>query len=99
VQRLFDEVVAGDVLPKVLHRYGLVPAVIGTEDLTGPWDTPGSQRRVCTSDGRRVRLRWSYTFVPTGLFAAPLLRLFVTAQWAGYMSRCADRCVAPAEAG
>lgn len=55
VTRLFDEVVAEDVLPKVLRRYLLVPAVVGTEGLTGPWSTPGSQRRVRTSDGRALR--------------------------------------------
>lgn len=55
VERLFDEVTAEDVLPKVLHRYLLVPAVVGTEGLTGPWNTPGSQRQVRTSDGRTLR--------------------------------------------
>lgn len=43
VRRLFDEVVAEDVLPKVLHRYGPIPAVVGTEWLTGPWSTSGSR--------------------------------------------------------
>jgi hypothetical protein len=55
VERLFDEVVAEDVLPKVLHRYLIVPAVVGTDDMTGPWDTPGSSRRVRTADGRAFR--------------------------------------------
>src|SRR6266540_1769620 len=43
VRRLFDEVVAEDVLPKVLHRCGPIPAVVGTEWLTGPWSTSGSR--------------------------------------------------------
>lgn len=55
VERLFDVIVAEDVLPKVLHRYGVVPGVTGTDGLTGPWDTPGSQRQVHTSDGRTLR--------------------------------------------
>lgn len=55
VGRLFDTVVAEDVLPKVLHRWGPVPAVVGTRELTGPWDTPGSQRTVELSDGSTAR--------------------------------------------
>jgi hypothetical protein len=51
VERVFDEVVAEDVLPRVLHRWGPVPAVTATRDLTGPWDTPGSQRTVVLGDG------------------------------------------------
>jgi hypothetical protein len=51
VEQLFDTVVAEDVLPKVLHRWGPVPAVVGTRDLTGAWDTPGSQRTVELGDG------------------------------------------------
>jgi|BarGraIncu00222A_1022003.scaffolds.fasta_scaffold168927_1 hypothetical protein len=57
VADLFDVVVAEDVLPKVLHGYLVLPAVIGTSDVTGPWSVPGSQRRVLTSDGRSVRER------------------------------------------
>jgi hypothetical protein len=52
VERTFDVVVAEDVLPHVLHRWGPVPAVTGTRDLTGPWDTPGSERTVVLDDGR-----------------------------------------------
>ncbi len=55
VERLFDTVVAEDVLPKVLHRWGPVPAVVGTRDLTGPWDTPGSRRTVVLGDGSTAR--------------------------------------------
>ena len=50
-ERLFDVVVAEDVLPFVLHRWGPIPAVTGTRDLTGPWDTPGSARTVLLDDG------------------------------------------------
>ncbi len=52
---------AEDVLPKVLHRWGPVPGVAGTRDLTGPWDTPGSERTVLLADGSTARervLRW-----------------------------------------
>jgi hypothetical protein len=55
VERLFDTVVAEDVLPRVLRRWGPVPAVTGTRDLSGPWDTPGSSRTVLLADGNTVR--------------------------------------------
>jgi hypothetical protein len=61
VERLFDVVVAEDVLPRVLRRWGPVPAVTGTRDLTGPWDTPGSQRTILLGDGNTAReqlLHW-----------------------------------------
>ena len=51
VERIFDVVVAEDVLSRVLHRWGPVPGVTGTADLTGPWDTPGSERTVLLEDG------------------------------------------------
>lgn len=62
VDHLFDVVVAEDVLPKVLHRWGPVPAVTGTQNLTGPWDTPGSSRTVELEDGSTARetvLAWN----------------------------------------
>jgi hypothetical protein len=55
VERLFDVVVAEDVLPQVLRGYGPVPGVSGTRDLTGPWDTPGSTRTVVLDDGNTAR--------------------------------------------
>lgn len=55
VERLFDVVVAEDVLPKVLHRWGPVPAVVGTRENSGPWDTPGSRRTVVLGDGSTAR--------------------------------------------
>ncbi len=57
VERLFDTVVAEDVLPIVLHRWGPVPAVTGTRDLTGPWYEPGSERTVELGDGSTARER------------------------------------------
>jgi Polyketide cyclase / dehydrase and lipid transport len=57
IERLFDTVVAEDVLPKVLHRWGPIPAVVGTRDLTGPWTTPGSERTVVLGDGSTARER------------------------------------------
>ena len=57
VESLFDTVVAEDVLPKVLHRWGPIPAVVGTRDLTGPWSTPGSERTVLLDDGSTARER------------------------------------------
>jgi hypothetical protein len=61
VERLFDVLVAEDVLPKILRRWGPVPAVVGTRDLSGPWNTPGSQRTVVLGDGSTAReevLEW-----------------------------------------
>jgi polyketide cyclase/dehydrase/lipid transport protein len=48
-------VVAEDVLPRVLRRWGPIPAVVGTRGLTGPWDKPGSERTVLLGDGSSVR--------------------------------------------
>jgi hypothetical protein len=138
VQQLFDPIVAEDVLPKVLHRYGPVPGVRGTRELTGPWTAPGSRRTVVLDDGstatetlvvfdrpHRFEYRvealtgplgrlvghaegrwtfeetaggssftWTYSFVPARGIFAPVLAPFVRLAWAGYMRRCADRCVA-----
>ena len=61
VERLFDTVVAEDVLPRVLRRWGPVPAVTGTRDLSGPWDRAGSSRTVLLADGNTAReqvVRW-----------------------------------------
>jgi hypothetical protein len=55
VERLFDVVVAEDVLPKVLRRWGPIPGVTGTRDNTGPWDQPGSRRTVVLDDGNTAR--------------------------------------------
>ncbi len=55
MSRLFDTVVAEDVLPHVLHRWGPIPGVRTTRDLTGPWDTPGSRRTVVLEDGSTAR--------------------------------------------
>lgn len=57
VERLFDTVVAEDVLPSVLHRWGPIPAVVGTRELTGPWNTPGSERTVVLDDDSTARER------------------------------------------
>jgi len=55
IERLFDTVVAEDVLPKVLRRWGPIPGVVGTRDHTGPWTTPGSERTVVLEDGTTAR--------------------------------------------
>jgi Polyketide cyclase / dehydrase and lipid transport len=57
VERVFDFVVAEDVLPRILRRWGPVPGVVGTSGLTGPWDTPGSERTVLLADGGTARER------------------------------------------
>lgn len=55
VETAFDVIVAADVLPYVLRRWGPIPGVAGTRDEAGPWDTPGSSRVVVLEDGRTVR--------------------------------------------
>jgi Polyketide cyclase / dehydrase and lipid transport len=50
-------VVAEDVLPRVLRRWGPIPGVTGTRALTGPWDAPGSERTVLLADGSTARER------------------------------------------
>jgi polyketide cyclase/dehydrase/lipid transport protein len=55
VERLFDVVVAEDVLPHVLHRWGPIPGVRETRELSGPWDIPGSTRTVVLADGHTAR--------------------------------------------
>lgn len=55
VERLFDVVVAEDVLPKVLKRWGPIPGVTGTRDVSGAWDQPGSTRTVVLQDGNTGR--------------------------------------------
>ena len=57
IEHVFDLVVAEDVLPRVLHRWGPIPAVTGTRDLTGPWDTPGSERTVLLEGGNTAHER------------------------------------------
>lgn len=41
----------------MLHRWGPIPAVTATRDLSGPWDTPGSERTVVLGDGSTARER------------------------------------------
>jgi Polyketide cyclase / dehydrase and lipid transport len=86
VERVFDVVVAEDVLPKVLHRWGLVPAVTGTRDLTGPWDRPGSERTVVLGDGHTVRER-------VLIWQRPRLFEYVVDEFTGPFGRLADHAI------
>lgn len=54
-EALFRFIVAEDVLPKVLKGYGPLPAVVGTRDVSGPWDRPGASRTVLLADGTTAR--------------------------------------------
>jgi hypothetical protein len=51
ISDVFAFAVAQDVLPKVLKRYGPVPAIVGTQVLHGPWETVGADRRVFIDGG------------------------------------------------
>ena len=54
-EEVFRFIAAEDVLPKVLTGYGPLPAVLRTSENTGPWDRPGSARRIHLADGSTVR--------------------------------------------
>jgi hypothetical protein len=51
IQEVFDFVAAEGVLPEVLTGFGLVPRVVSTSNVTGPWDKPGSNRTVHLAGG------------------------------------------------
>src|SRR5687768_9660833 len=55
INDVFDFVAAQDVLPKILTGYGLVPGVVSTSEVSGPWDRPGSTRIVHLADGSFAR--------------------------------------------
>ena len=55
VETVFRFIVAQDVLPKILTGYGPLPGVVGTSDVTGRWDVPGSSRTVHLKDGGTAR--------------------------------------------
>jgi hypothetical protein len=38
-------------LPRILLRYGPIPAIISTSGQNGPWDVVGNSRKVHTADG------------------------------------------------
>jgi len=65
IQAVFDFVAAQDVLPKILTRYGLVPGVASTSDVSGPWDQPGSTRTVHLLDGSTLREGLTHHARPT----------------------------------
>jgi hypothetical protein len=81
IERAFDVVVAEDVLPKLLHRFGPIPAVVGTSNNTGPWDRPGSKRLVHLAGGGSAReevtdfARPDYFAYRVSEFSAPFDRL------------------------
>ena len=55
LENVFDFLVAEDVLPKILSGYGLLPGIVSTSHVSGPWDQPGSTRMVHLADGSTVR--------------------------------------------
>jgi uncharacterized protein YndB with AHSA1/START domain len=50
-EAVFRFTTAEDVLPKILHRYGPIPATVGTKVLSGTWDHPVAERIVAFEDG------------------------------------------------
>lgn len=55
IEDVFDFLVAEDVLPKILTGYGLLPGIVSTSQVSGPWDQPGATRTVHLADGSTVR--------------------------------------------
>lgn len=55
IETVFKFIAAQDVLPKILTGYGPLPGVIGTSDITGPWDVPGSSRVIHLKGGGTAR--------------------------------------------
>ncbi len=79
--RAFDFITADDVLPKILTGYGPLPAIVGTSEQGGPWNTPGSSRVNHVADGTALREQVTAYAWPTVFeyriwnFGHPLLRL------------------------
>ena len=86
VTKLFDTVVAEDVLPHVLHRYRFIPEVTATSDLTGPWDTPGSSRTVHLANGGRAQERLD-------TFQRPDAFTYTVSGFTGIFGRIVDHAV------
>lgn len=55
IEQVYDWVVAEDVLPKILKKYFIIPAVKGSQILKGNWRTPGSYRTVFFANGDTLR--------------------------------------------
>ena len=68
IQKVLDYTVAEDVLPKVLKRYGPVPAISGTEVLHGPWGRVGADRTVKIDGGGTLHEQITHFEAP-GYFA------------------------------
>jgi uncharacterized protein YndB with AHSA1/START domain len=54
VDEVFKALVAEDVLPKILKKYGPIPGVIATRVIDGPWERAGASRYVFTEGGGSV---------------------------------------------
>ena len=90
IDDVFKFIAAQDVLPQILTGYGPLPAVVGTSDVTGPWDQPGSARIVHLADGSNVREQVTdyefatYFAYKTSNFGNPILGSLATGavgQW------------------
>lgn len=55
IEEVFKFIVAEDVLPKILKRYRIIPAVTGSTIHKGDWETPGSYRTVHFANGTTLR--------------------------------------------
>jgi hypothetical protein len=138
IEQVFSAAVAEDVLPKVLHSYGPVPAVTGTLPLHGPWETVGADRVVLLEGGGRLheqitaftrpssfayqidefegtalrtfarrasgnwvfteveggtRIEWTYAFEPRACVARPVLAVFASTFYRGYMKQALELLV------
>jgi hypothetical protein len=55
IEKVFDFIVAEDVLPKILKKYFIIPAVTGSKIHQGDWVTPGSYRTVFFANGDTLK--------------------------------------------
>lgn len=55
IEKVYDFIVAEDVLPKILKKYFIIPAVKGSKIHKGDWETPGSYRTVFFANGDTLK--------------------------------------------
>lgn len=55
IEKTYDFIVAEDVLPKILKKYFIIPAVKGSTIHQGDWVTPGSYRTVFFANGDTLK--------------------------------------------
>lgn len=83
VGHTFDTIVPID-LPSVFKGFGPLPAVEGTQDQVGDWDTVGESRQVNLSDGSHATER-------IDLYARPDRFAYTVGPFSGIVGKLVDR--------